>query len=116
MPDRQRDWLEQMAGEIAAARRLATLHTRESLFADQVALAAAERFIERISEASRRLDPIVKQQEPTIPWSDIAGIGNVLRHNYDRVNPILLWNILTVDLPELADAVQRLSAGDRPPA
>ena len=37
-------------------------------------------------------------------------------HNYDRVNPILLWNILTVDLPELADAVQRLSAGDRPPA
>ena len=110
MADRQHDWLEQMAREIAAARRLATLHTRESLVADEVALAAVERFVERISEASRRLDPTVKLQEPTIPWSDIAGIGNVLRHNYDRVNPVLLWNILTVDLPELADAVQRLLA------
>ena len=116
MADRQHDWLEQMAREIAAARRLATLYTRESLVVDEVALAAVERFVERISEASRRLDPTVKLQEPTIPWSDIAGIGNVLRHNYDRVNPVLLWNILTVDLPELADAVQRLLAGDQRPA
>lgn len=116
MPDRQRDWLEQMAREIAAARRLATVHTRESLFADEVALAALERFVERISEASRRLDPTLKRHEPTIPWADIAGIGNVLRHNYDGVNPVLLWNILTDDLPELAGAVQRLLARGQPPA
>lgn len=115
MPDRQRDWLEQMAREIAAARRLATLHTRESLFAAEVALAAAERFVERISEASRRLDPTVKLREPTIPWSDIAGIGNILRHDYDRVDAVILWNILTVDLPELADAVQRLLASGPTP-
>ena len=115
MQDRQREWLEQMAREIAAARRLAIVHTRESLFADEVAWAALERFVERISEASRRLDPALKAREPTIPWSDIAGIGNILRHNYDRVDPILLWNILTVDLPELADAVQRLlGSGQRP--
>ncbi|MFZ1431578.1 MAG: HepT-like ribonuclease domain-containing protein [Geminicoccaceae bacterium] len=104
-----------MAREIEAARRLATVHTRDSMFADEVARAALERFVERISEASRRLDPAVKAREPAIPWSDIAGIGNVLRHNYDRVDPIILWNILTVDLPELADAVQRLlSSGQRP--
>ena len=115
MPDRQRDWLKQMAREIAAARRLVARHTQESLFADEVAFAAAERFIERVSEASRRLEPAVKLQEPTIPWGDIAGIGNILRHNYDRVDPVVLWAVLTVDLPELGDAVQRLLAGDRQP-
>ena len=52
---------------------------------------------------------------PTIPWSDIAGIGNVLRHDYDRVDLVILWNIATRDLPELADAVQRpLAALDLP--
>lgn len=108
-----------LAGADGAGDRLGTpardRATRDSLFADEVARAALERFIERISEASRRLDPALKACEPAIPWSDIAGIGNVLRHNYDRVDPILLWNILTVDLPELADAVQRLLArGQRP--
>lgn len=116
MPDRQCYWLEQMAREIEAARRLATVHTRDSLFADEVARAALERFIERISEASRRLDPALKAREPAIPWSDIAGIGNVLRHNYDRVDPIILWNIVTVDLPELAEAVQRLLGRRQGPA
>ena len=110
MADRQRDWLQQIAREIVSARRLAAGHSRESFAADEVAVAAMERFVERISEASRRLDPALKGREPTIPWSDIAGIGNVLRHDYDRVDLVILWNIATRDLPELADAVQRLLA------
>lgn len=111
MDDRRREWLLHVAREIAAARRLAGRHTRESFGADEVAVAAMERFIERVSEASRRLDPALKRREPTIPWSDIAGIGNVLRHDYDRIDLAILWNIATRDLPPLDDAVRRLLAG-----
>lgn len=46
---------------------------------------AIERNIERISEASRRLPDDLKAGYPSIPWRDIAGIGNVLRHGYDAV-------------------------------
>src|SRR5438876_11972882 len=40
-----------------------------------------ERGIEIISEASRRLSDELKAGHPEIPWSKVAGIGNVLRHS-----------------------------------
>ena len=44
----------------------------------------AERNLEIISEASRRIPDSLKEQEPNIPWKEIAGIGNMLRHDYHQ--------------------------------
>ena len=38
-----------------------------------------ERGIEVISEASRHLTDDIKERRTEIPWSKVAGIGNVLR-------------------------------------
>jgi uncharacterized protein with HEPN domain len=46
-----------------------------------------ERGIEVISEASRHLTDDIKERRTEIPWSKVAGIGNVLRHAYDHVAP-----------------------------
>jgi uncharacterized protein with HEPN domain len=56
------------------------------LGADLTRRYAAERCVEIISEASRRIPAHWKAEHPSIPWSDIAGIGNVLRHDYEDVN------------------------------
>jgi len=47
---------------------------------------AVERGIEVISEASRHLGEELKAQHKEVRWKDIAGIGNVLRHDYQRVD------------------------------
>ena len=44
-----------------------------------------ERGVEIISEASRRLSEDLKTRHPEIPWPKVAGIGNVLRHNYENI-------------------------------
>jgi uncharacterized protein with HEPN domain len=44
-----------------------------------------------ISEASRRLPDQLKDRYPEIPWKKVAGIGNVLRHDYENVVPDALW-------------------------
>ncbi len=111
MRERQRGYLQQIAREIVSARRLAAGHSRDSFAADEIAIAALERFVERISEASRRIDPALKSREAAIPWSDIAGIGNILRHDYDSVDLAILWNIAMRELPLLEEAVGRLLAG-----
>jgi uncharacterized protein with HEPN domain len=41
-----------------------------------------ERGIEIISETSRHLPDDMKLRHPGIPWRKVAGIGNVLRHEY----------------------------------
>jgi len=60
-----------------------------------------ERGIEIISEASRHLGAELKARRPQIPWAHVAGIGNVLRHDYERVAPDVLWTLAQDDLPSL---------------
>jgi hypothetical protein len=44
-----------------------------------------ERGVEIISEASRHLSDELKARHPRIPWGKVAGIGNILRHNYENI-------------------------------
>ena len=60
-----------------------------------------ERGVEVISEASRHLTSELKARHRDIPWRRIAGVGNVLRHEYDRVAADVLWALVRDDLPSL---------------
>ena len=60
-----------------------------------------ERGAEIISEASRHLTDALKADHPGIPWQKVAGIGNVLRHEYERVAAPLMWKLAHADLPPL---------------
>lgn len=62
---------------------------------------AAERAFEIISEASRHLPDDLKGRHPGVPWKEIAGIGNVLRHDYQEIEPDILWKVAHDDLPQL---------------
>jgi uncharacterized protein with HEPN domain len=55
--------------------------------ADRRVRLLVERNVEIISEASRRLPDDARAAEPDVPWHDIAGIGNILRHDYGSVRP-----------------------------
>jgi uncharacterized protein with HEPN domain len=52
-----------------------------------------ERGVEIISEAGRRLTDELKSRRPEIPWSKVAGIGNVLRHEYAGVSAPVMWKV-----------------------
>jgi uncharacterized protein with HEPN domain len=62
------------------------------------------RGLEITSEASRHLPEDLKARHPHIPWRKVAGIGNVLRHNYENVAPAVIWKLAQTDLPELLSA------------
>jgi uncharacterized protein with HEPN domain len=69
---------------------------------------AVERGLEIISEASRGLSEASKAAHPNVPWLQIARIGNILRHEYHRVEPAIIWNITETHLPALSAAVNLL--------
>ncbi len=43
-----------------------------------------QRGVEILSEASRHLTDELKSRHRNIPWTKVAGIGNVLRHGYEK--------------------------------
>ena len=63
-----------------------------------------QRGIEIISEASRHLTSEIKERHPEIPWSKVAGIGNVLRHGYQDIAAPVLYKLVREDLPGLESA------------
>ena len=50
---------------------------------------------------SRHLENDFKSRHPDIPWRKVAGIGNVLRHNYEHISAPVIRKLVHDDLPAL---------------
>lgn len=68
---------------------------------------AVERCIERVCEAVYRLADKAEQLMPGHPWGDIRGMGNRLRHAYDRLDLNIVWNTARERIPALAADARR---------
>lgn len=74
---------------------------------------AVERAVLIISEAARRLPDDLKTQYPGVDWKGVAGIGNKIRHDYDDINPRILWITIKSALGPLRSvALEALSEVD----
>ncbi len=71
---------------------------------------AVERCVEIVSEASRHIPEHLTSRRPEIPWHNVRGIGNRLRHEYGEVSDELMWRVATISLPELKPAITALIA------
>ncbi|HWF01294.1 MAG TPA: HepT-like ribonuclease domain-containing protein [Caulobacteraceae bacterium] len=107
---RLEDIAEALSGIDAALAEL----DEEGFAESWVVQRAVERGLEIISEASRSVSAAHKSAFPAVPWSQIAGIGNILRHEYHRVEPAIIWNITKAHLPALAEAVRSLLTRGEP--
>ena len=73
----------------------------EGFAADPRTVYAVTRCLEIISEASRRLPDDLKARHPSIAWRDMAGAGNIHRHDYEDVTTPHVWDTVQIDLPSL---------------
>lgn len=67
---------------------------------------AVTRCLEIISEASRRLPDALKARHPLIAWKQMAGAGNVYRHDYEDVAARYVWDTVQLALPDLRKVVE----------
>jgi uncharacterized protein with HEPN domain len=72
-----------------------------------------ERGVEIISEASRHLADDLKARHSEIPWQKVAGIGNVLRRDYESIAAPVIWKLAQVDLPTLEEACRAELASEQ---
>jgi uncharacterized protein with HEPN domain len=71
---------------------------------------AVIRNFEVIGEAVKRIPESLKEERPDIPWRRIAGLRDVLIHQYLRVDLEAVWAIVRDDLPEFKQAVAEILA------
>ncbi len=80
----------------------------ELFAADKKTVNAVIRCLEVIGEAAKKIPISFRKKHPDIPWSRMAGMRDVLVHDYRGVDLKTVWNVARERLPELEPSVKRL--------
>jgi uncharacterized protein with HEPN domain len=67
----------------------------------EITIDAVVRNFEIIGEASKHIPASVRNKYPDVPWNEMAGIRNILIHEYFGVDIKILWNTAKKDLSSL---------------
>jgi uncharacterized protein with HEPN domain len=95
------DYLKDILDSIEKAEQFAEGMDFMSFSTDTKTLFAVIRALEIIGEASKKIPEPVKLRNPELPWREIAGIRDILIHEYFGLNTKVIWKTLTEDLPKV---------------
>jgi uncharacterized protein with HEPN domain len=82
-----------------------TADGRERFFQEAMVQDAVLRNLEVIGEAAKRLDDAYRAAHPGVPWRALAGLRDVLIHQYEGVDLEKVWAIVEKELPPLRGAI-----------
>lgn len=69
---------------------------------------AVIRRLEIIGEATKNIPLEIKQENQKIPWEQMAGMRNVLSHEYFGITMKRIWDATQKDLPKLKRQIEKL--------
>jgi len=83
--------------------------TKKEFSISKMAQDAVIRRIEIIGEAVKNLPNDFKTKHKKIPWRDIAGMRDILIHEYFGVNIEVVWKTIKEDIPLLKRQISSLA-------
>ena len=69
---------------------------------------AVIRNIEVIGEVSKRVSNEFKVSNDNVPWRQMAGIRDVLIHDYDSIDMGIVWNVIALELPKIRKLLSKI--------
>ena len=88
-------------------------HSFEEFLRDDKTFDAVIRNLEVIGEAVKHVPQDLTAGHPDIPWRQIAGMRDFLAHVYFALDLEVLWNVVSVEVPKLASAVDEILGDER---
>lgn len=82
--------------------------TLEKLIKDNLVADAIIRNLEILGEAAKNIPEDFKKQHPDIEWKKIAGLRDILAHEYFGVDLAILWDIIETKLPVLKKKISKI--------
>ena len=85
-----------------------TIEGRDIFYDTIIIQDAVMRNIEIIGEVAKRISNEFKDKYDQVPWRKMAGIRDVLIHDYDSIDMSIVWNVVSVELPIIASILSKI--------
>lgn len=73
----------------------------EDFLKDELRQDSVARNLEIIGEAAKKIPDEIKNRKPEVEWKKIAGLRDILTHEYFRINLEIVWDVTKNKLPDL---------------
>ncbi|MCK4621416.1 MAG: DUF86 domain-containing protein [Desulfuromonadales bacterium] len=80
----------------------------EEFTSDKKTINAVIRSLEVLGEATKNIPSSIRNQYPDIPWKQMAGMRDVLIHNYMGVDLMTVWKVVEDRLPDLKSKIAKI--------
>ena len=113
MSSKERSWkpfVQDMLHAIKPIQRRTAGRSFEEFAADEDALEIVAWNFTVLGEASTHVPAIVIDTHPELPWADMRAMRNQVIHGYFRLNPKILWDTATAEIPTLLGPLHELAA------
>lgn len=103
-------FLEDILEAIGKIRRYIGGSSKDEFSRDEKTLDAVVRNLEVIGEAVKKIPLDVRSKYPSVDWQKIAGLRDILIHEYFGIDLEIVWDIIQNKLPDLEAQVRKILA------
>jgi uncharacterized protein with HEPN domain len=106
-----RDWrlyLKDMRGAAGKVVRYSEGFDMLTFASNELARDAVLRNLEIIGEAAKHIPTEIRDKAPKLEWRRVTGLRDIVAHAYFGIDNAILWDIVSVKVPELIETLQGL--------
>ena len=103
-----RDFIKDILTETERAIEFISGMTFDEFRQDYKTAYAVFKALENIGEAVKKVPTTVRKKYPAIPFKEMAGMRDILSHEYFGINYKVVWNVVEKKLPPLLDDLRAM--------
>ena len=102
------DYLKDILEAMEKAQDFIAGLSYEQFMEDDKTAYAVVRALEIVGEAAKNIPDEIRKENPSVPWKDMAGMRDVLIHDYSGVDLETVWLTVQERIPEIKPLIKGL--------